>query len=166
MIDESRSELYRVAFDEARRRIDVQSTTLENTRSRAGTLLAAAAVVAGLVARPVFEDGSEALTDGGTVGLICAAACFVGIALATVIIWWPADATDTLSASTIIDDYIEADPPADLPETYSNLARFVDRHADDLYKEVGGRLRLFSWAAAAFGVMVVVLPLVAWDAQA
>jgi len=164
--DESRPELYRLAFDEARRRIDVQSETLENTRSRAGTLLAAAAVVGGLVTRPVFEDGTAALTGGGSVALLGAGFCFVGIALATVLIWWPADATDTLSASTIIDDYIEADTPAGLSETYSNLARFVERHADAFYGEVATRLRLFSWAAAAFGVMATVLPFVAWDAQA
>jgi hypothetical protein len=162
---DDRADLYRLAFDEARRRIEVESTTLENARARAGTLLSAAAVVGALVARPVFDDSPQRLTSAGSVGLGAAAACFVWVALAAVLIWWPIESTDTLSAAAIIDGYVEAPEPAGLAETYGNLARFVDGHADRLRRDVAIRLQFFSWAAAAFGVMVLLLPLVSWDAR-
>jgi len=164
--DEKPSDLYRMAFDEARHRITVESSTLENTRSRIGTLFSAAAIVGALVARPALDNSTASLTAAGKVGLIMSGIWFVFIAVAAVLIWWPVDSTDTLSAQTIIDGYIEGDPPASLAETYRTLATKIDAHANALQYDVAVRLKFFSWAAGAFGAMVLVLPFVVWDSQA
>ncbi len=96
---------------------------LKETRDRVGTLVSAAAVVAGLAAALASNSGRiTRLTAWGIVATVGAAFGFGAIAVAAVIIWRPFPGTFTLDAGMMVGSYVEGDPAASLPEIPRELA--------------------------------------------
>lgn len=138
-----------VAYDVSVRSIERQYSALTNLRTRAGTLLAAGALVASFL-------GAEAISrNAGSVwsGLVALGLVALVAVLALVLaILWPHPFTFSMSASKILEDYAEKDPPTPVPELLSDLAKFHDGHHDANEVELK---RMMDWMRlASFAVVV------------
>lgn len=142
---------YALAYTEARRALDEQSKVLSELHTRAGTLIAAAAVTTSFL-------GSRIL-DGNHLSALAwvAVACFalVGVILIALLVPWR-DWTFTVNAERFIQDYLEPPagdrPPASLLEIHRNLAL----HMESSWQENRGQLRLLQIAfRVAAGALVV-----------
>lgn len=141
-----------------------QSATLKETRDRAGTLVSAAGVIAGLGATLAFNNGRIArLTAWGTTATIAAALGFAVTSLAAVMIWRPFPGTFALDAGTIVGSYVEGDPPASLAEIHRELALHLGTHSAYNRDLLELRLTWFVVGLVAFLVEIGGLMLVLWD---
>ncbi len=145
--------VYALAFDEAKRSLARQEASLDELRSRTGTLVAAAAVAAS------FLGASAASKGFGLSGFLGIVAFVASGTLCLVILlpfrgWIFDDDIDTLFTG-----YIEAEDPADIVEIHRDLAR---NHAGHIaHNEILlGRLYSAFRVAAGLLVLQVVLLLV------
>jgi hypothetical protein len=145
--------VYALAFDQALRSLARQEASLDELRSRTGTLVAAAAIAASFL-------GASAASNGfGLAGTLGIFAFIASGTLSLVILlpfrgWVFDDNIDTLFAG-----YIEAEDPADIVEIHRDLAR---NHAAHIARNEILLSRLY-WAfrvAAGLLVLQVVLMLV------
>lgn len=156
---------YELAFVEGRRTLDQQAQTLNEARERIGTLVSAAAVIAGLGASLAFNNAERVnRLDwwGGTATATAAVALGLAV-LAAARIWWPFSGVFVLSSETIVGDYIEGDPPALLPEVHRELAVHLGRNAERNAAGIDTRLRWFAVALVAFVIEVAALLVVLLD---
>lgn len=160
MVDlRAHSDGYKLAFDEGGRALDAQERSVNALRSRAGVLLAAAAITTSFFGARVFAD--DALTVAGWI----AVAAFVLVAAAVLIILWPwrdwefsADPVDVIatyietesSATTGLP--AEAGPPATLAEIHRDLAL----HRSASYTDNARLLGKLFWAFRVCLVLVAV----------
>lgn len=144
---------YRLAYDEGRRALEEQERAVGELRSRAGQLIAAAAITTSFF-------GGQALR--GHVRLLSwvAITCFVALSLAVLVILWPRrDWEFALSPTQFIVTYAEPPEgdPLDLPTIHRDLALHMGNSAELNRKQ-------FRWLTAAFraGTVLLVLEVVAW----
>ena len=124
--------------------VDEQSATLRETRDRAGALLSAAAVAAGLVAGLAFSTG-RAIGWIGALGGSLSVVGFVGVVTTTVLIWRPTAGRFVHNAGVIVGSYVEGDPPLDLPEVHRELALWLGDQAETNREAIEVRLETFTW---------------------
>ena len=120
----------RLAYDASVRAIADQSSVLEDLRSRAGTLFAAAAVVTSFLGGQALRANAH-LVVASYAGL--AVATFVLAAILTLIILWPVRLAFSLSASeflAIVDDREAEDEPVTADEAYRELALRLESNYD------------------------------------
>ena len=155
---------YKLAYEEGEKAVAEQGETLTDTRDRVGTLVSAAAVVAGLAAALAF-DSARATRLGGWGGLATVAATFGfgAIALSAVMIWRPFPGTFSLDSGMIVGSYLEGDPPASLAEIHRELALHLGTHSQYNRDLLERRLTWFVVALQAFLVEIGGLMLVLWD---
>ncbi len=158
---------YKLAYEEGKKAVADQASTLKETRDRVGTLVSAAAVVAGLAAALAFNSGRiTRLTAWGVAATVVAALGFATIALAAVMIWRPFPGTFTFDAGMIVGSYVEGDAPASLPEIHRELALHLGTHTAYNRDLLDRRLTSFVVALQAFLVEIGGLMLVLWDVAA
>jgi hypothetical protein len=156
-----------VLYEESVRSITRQQAALDNARSRAGTLLAAAAIVTSFL-------GAEALKDpGGTPGSsdrslqyaeLTAIGAFIALAVAVVVVLWPRKFTFRISAKHYLTNHIK-DPSNDLTDEASwsterlqrNLALWIEKHVIANQRKINQLL----WAFR-LGCVLLAVEVVAW----
>jgi hypothetical protein len=143
---------YELAYREATRTIETQTASLDGLRGRAGTLITAAALVAGFLGpRSGASAPANFLEFVAGIALVTAAALGVSLLL-PLKTWRP-----TVDAHRLLADYIESDPPASLAEIHRSLAYHMQddwKQNEDSLKTLNKRL------AVAAGAIVV--ETVAW----
>jgi hypothetical protein len=147
------SQHYALAYEEAKRALDAQEAVVNELRSRAAVLIAAAAVTTSFF-------GSRALTSRDVDS--CAWAAIISFALVGLTVFanlWPRhDWVFTVSASTFIQNYVEhPDGALAIPTIHRDLAL----HMSASYAINADQLR---WLFGAFrtGALLLVAEVGAW----
>ena len=118
---------YALALQEARRALDEQERAVADIRSRAGTLVSAAAIATSFLGGPSLARGAL-----GVAGWIAIAA-FVSVSIATLVILWPRHQLEfSLRPARIIAVYLERDgaPRNPASSIERDLALHMDSSAD------------------------------------
>ena len=144
---------FRLAYEEAKRGLDDQEQAVVELRSRAGTLIAAAAITTSFF-------GSQALRHHVHFMSWVAISCFVALGVSVLVILWPRrDWEFALSPERFISTYLEPTEgdPLSLPLIHRDLALHMGRSAS-LNR---GQLR---WLMVAFrvGALLLMAEVIAW----
>jgi hypothetical protein len=142
------------------RSIERQQQALDNLRSRAGTLIAAAAIVTSFLAAEALKDpgrGGNAHDHSLQTPEVIAIGAFVGLALTAMAILWPWKWTFRVSAKHLLGKYIEVDEPWTSQRLQRNLALWLERHVVANQSKLD---RLF-WAFRG-GCFLLAVEVVAW----
>lgn len=144
---------YLLAYDEAKRALDEQERAVFELRSRAGQLIAGAAITTS------FFGGQALRHHLHPMGWI-AVGCFVALSVAVLVILWPRrDWEFNLSPAQFINIYVEpADTePLDLPSIHRDLALHMGTSA-------GKNRKQLRWLTAAFrvGAVLLVAEVISW----
>jgi hypothetical protein len=142
-----------------------QADTLREARDRVGTLVSAAAVIAGLGAGVAFNDPKRVsnLEVWGAASTGVAAVALGASVLAAAMIWRPLKGVFVLDSELLVGGYVEGEPPASLTEMHRALAIHLGRHARRNADEIQARLWWFTVALVAFVVEVAALLVVLLD---
>jgi hypothetical protein len=146
--------VYLLAYEEARRALDEQERAVIELRSRAGQLIAAAAIVTS------FFGGQSLLHHHLHAFGWVAIASFVALSLSVLCILWPRhDWQFVLSPARFIATYVEprGERPLDLASIHRDLALHMGRSADRNREQL-------RWLMVAFriGAIMLVVEVVAW----
>lgn len=148
-------------YEASVRSIARQQTALDNIRSRAGTLLAAAAIVTSFLGAEALQDpGSKAGSVDRSLQLpeAIAIGAFVALAVTVLVILWPRKFVFRVSAKQILGEHIEVQKdPWDTVKLQRNLALWLEIHA----KENQPKLDCMLWWFRA-GCILLVIEVVAW----
>jgi hypothetical protein len=142
---------YELAFQEGVRRLEHQESSVDELRSRSGTLLAAAALATSFLGAAALPDG-----EPWSLAVMIAVSAFVWTIVACLIVLWPKQDWRFVNDPTkVIGDYVEGDPPASIVEIHRDLALHAECNATHNHT----KLRWLYWAfdAAALGLLVQVL---------
>lgn len=146
------AESYKLAFEEGGRALDAQERTVNELRSRAGVLLAAAAIVTSFFGSRAV--GGSDLADADWVAITA----FVLVAATVLLVLWPrSDWEFNASPADVIASYIESDEPTTLLEIHRDLAL----HRSSSYDQNARQLK---WLFRSFrlGLMALVIEVAAW----
>jgi hypothetical protein len=137
---------YALAYDEAKRALDEQERVVTELRSRAGILIAGAAITTSFLGDRILGRHVHPLAW-------IAIGCFVLLGLVVLILLWPwQDWTFTVNAQSLIQNYLEPaeGDPMNLPGIHRDLA---------LHMEVSWRAndRQLRWLFVAFRVAAMLL---------
>jgi len=143
---------YQLAFDEGGRALDAQERAVNELRSRAGVLIAAAAITTSFF-------GSRAVTGGElTAASWCAIVAFVLVAATVLAALWPwRDWEFSANPGALIATYIETPTPATLAEIHRDMALHRSASYDCNAKQLG---TLYSTFGA--GLILLAAELTAW----
>jgi hypothetical protein len=139
----------KIIYDEAVRGWSLQSSVLDELRSRTGVLLAAASVSAALL-------GSADLTKHSKlspVGVGAVVAFGLVIFLCCCVLWPTGGWEFTHDAEKLLAGYIQ--PELSLDNTYTNLALKADECRKNNNNKLKRQFCAFRWAAFALGVSIV-----------
>lgn len=155
---ESLADRYQVAYQEARHSLDAQEASLDELRARAGTLVAAAAIVTSFLVGPVLTHNP--IGAAGVAGFVGFAIC-VGASLWILLPGrkWRFHVRPSL----IIVGYIERDlGPASLGEMYRGLADEYDDCLTENTEPLELRFWAFAVAIGALGAEAALLVVELW----
>jgi hypothetical protein len=133
----------RIAYDESARMLASQEAVLAGLRARAGTLLAAAALVTAFLAPPALEMRDPATGEivhhfGPTAW--AATGAFVALVVAALVDLWPYRWLFGHSSHTLMDHLLDVDPPA----TEATVLRHLSYYNDEYHTANGKKItRLF-----------------------
>jgi hypothetical protein len=149
-VDDS-APMYALAFDEAGRALDGQERTVNELRSRAGVLIAAAAITTSFFgARAVNQDLSTMVW--------LATGAFACIGISVLFVLWPRSNWEfSASATDLIATYIETEVRASLPRIHRDLAL----HRSASYDRNATQLRVL-FGAFRVGLILLVVEVGAW----
>jgi len=154
---------YELAYEASVRAIEDQVKILDGIRGRAGTLLAAAAVVSSFFATQAFRSVAANAGRTTTLHLVSytsgAIAAFAAVALLTLVTLLPRDFRFSLDAVRMLEIVKRRarDDPVGAIEAYELVAR---QH-QWLYEMNQGQLRVLSWFLRA-GTVCLVVEVVLW----
>ncbi|HVE46973.1 MAG TPA: hypothetical protein VNA57_09550 [Acidimicrobiales bacterium] len=136
---------YLLAYEAGLQAVEKQASTLAETRDRAGALLSAAAVAAGLAAGLAFSGDRIVGVDApGAIGAGFAIAGFVVVVVSTVMIWRPTEGRFVHDAGVIIGSYVEGNPPRQLPELHRELALWLGKQTESNREMLEVELKTFT----------------------
>jgi hypothetical protein len=150
---DDRADAYELAFEEAGRALDAQERAVNELRSRAGVLIAAAAITTSFF-------GSRAVS-GDKLGtwVWVAVAAFAVVGVCVLLVLWPrSDWSFSASAADIISEYIEPDP-LELPLIHRDLAIHRSAAYDDNARQLKGLFLVFR-----LGLILLVAQVASWVA--
>jgi hypothetical protein len=148
-----------IAFEAAKSGLERQEQALDNLRSRAATLLAAASIATSFLGAQALNDprGLKGLEDAEWV----AVAGFVLLAVMAILVLLPWRGwVFGMNAMKLVRDYIDTNPPATLEGMQRDLALHLQAH----YKTNKRRLECLYWAFR-FGCVFLTVEVVAWRAR-
>ncbi len=148
---------YRLAYDAAVRAIEDQARVLEGLRSRAATLVAAAALVTGFLGEAALTR-ADTVTPFSWIGVAIAA--FVATAASSFVILWPVHVRFSVSAADIlglVDERKRESRPVNATEAYSEIAIRLEL----MYDENARRVRLLLWVFRA-AILLLSIEVAAW----
>jgi hypothetical protein len=139
----------KIAYDESVRGWSLQSSVLDEIRSRTGVLLAATSVSSALL-------GSADLTRHGTfsaitVGALIAFSASVG--LCVYVLWPTTDWTFTHDTQRVLEAYTGDGQTLDYMR--ESLALKADEYRDANEKKLRQQFSAFRWASVALGLTIV-----------
>jgi hypothetical protein len=140
-------EAYALAYDEAKRALEEQDRVVTELRSRAGVLMAAAAITTSFLGDRILSGSHVHPLAWIAIG------CFVALGLTVLILLWPwRDWKFTINAQSFIQSYLEPedDDPLDLAAIHRDLAL----HMAASWKKNERQLR---WLFVAFRVAAMLL---------
>jgi hypothetical protein len=150
-----------IVYEASVRSVARQQTALDNIRSRAGTLLAAAAIVTSFLgAEALLDPGSEANSVDRSLQLpeILAIGAFVGLAITVLTVLWPRKFKFRVSAKHLLGRHIEVAHDAwDTERLQRNLALWLEKHAEENQPRLD---RMLWWFRV--GCVLLVIEVVAW----
>jgi hypothetical protein len=150
----AQSEAYRLAYEEAKRALEDQERAVTELRTRAGALIAAAAITTS------FFGGQALSQDDVTLLSWIAIACFIALGLAVVAILWPRrDWEFALAPEKFIATYVEPDEGEPLPLhlIHRDLALHMGNSAALNRGQLGQLMSVFR-----IGALLLVSEVVAW----
>lgn len=149
-VDQATPGGYALALEEGRRTLDEQERAVAEIRSRAGTLLSAAAIATSFL-------GSPLLTHGPNVATWVAIGAFVGLTVATLRVLWPRYEWEfAIQPSKIISVYLERDPePLGLPSLQREVALHMNASVSRNLGEFGRLTRAFRIASGLLAIEIV-----------
>jgi hypothetical protein len=115
---------YRLACNEGVRGIESMAVSVRDVRDRAGTVVTAAGIAAGLGSTVFLSDEARrSITGLGTAGIVAVVVSFAAMVCLAVVIWMPIPGRFVNDPRLIIRDYLEG-PAAvdDLDQIYRDLA--------------------------------------------
>jgi hypothetical protein len=141
-----------VAYDEARKAVETQASLLDNLRSRASTILAAASLVTSFLggqalAKPSISGGVVFQPVIGPLGWLAILA-FVGVLLSTLAVLWPRGMGFDMEAQTILD--ATRGTTVSEQDGKAQLALYWD----EAYRQNAGKLDRLLWLFAASCVLL------------
>jgi hypothetical protein len=146
---------YTLAYDEASYAVKRQEAALDDLRARTGILLAAAALVASFLGGAALANRTMALPGALAIGSFAV----VGV-LALLVLWPWGGWVFSFDPRILMAGYIEADPPATLPEMHRDLAL---HHADHVNQNQEKLDRLY-WVYRG-ATVALVLQVILWLMQ-
>jgi hypothetical protein len=138
---------YALAYDEAKRALDEQERVVAELRSRAGTLIAAAAITTSFLGGRILSSHHLHPLAWAAIG------CFAFVGITLLVLLWPwRDWRFTVNAQSFIQTYLEPSDgaPLRLPAIHRDLAL----HMEAAWRANRGQLR---WLQAAFRLAATVL---------
>ncbi|MEJ7656890.1 MAG: hypothetical protein WKF33_07660 [Thermoleophilaceae bacterium] len=139
-----------VAFDQSIRAIDRQQWSLDELRSRTGTLLAAAAIVASFLGAQALRGSS---VDALAVSALVAFGATVALSLYVLRplggVW-----KFSLGAKTMLEDWAD-DPERTVADMHRFLAEMLEKHWDSNRKHLDRLYLVFCGAQLALALEVV-----------
>jgi hypothetical protein len=158
---------YELLFAETVRSIEAQEASLNELRGRAGIMLAAAGAVSAFL-------GSVALDPAGRPGIatpgpdpraVLALVMMMGSLVSFIAVLWPMKWTFRMDGMALLRDYVEASPPASLPEMHRSLAWYSSEAETDNDRKLDRLYRLFSSGSVLFaGETLIWLVVLMWKA--
>ena len=156
---------YKLAYEAGLKAVEEQASTLRETRDRAGSLLSAATVAAGLAVGLVFtSDNVKSIGQLGVFGALLAAFGFIGVVSATMAVWWPAEGRFVQNSGVIVAHYVEGEHSGSLAEIHRDLALWLGIHAVANRNMLEKRLKIFSWGISTMVLEILGLILALGDA--
>ncbi len=156
---------YELAYKAGLNAVDEQASTLRETRDRAGSLLSAATVAAGLGIGLVFtSDNVETIGELGAFGTLLAVVGFIGVVATTMAVWWPAEGRFVQNSGVIVAHFVEGEHSGSLAETHRDLALWLGIHAVANRNMLEKRLKVFSWGISTMVLEILGLILALGDA--
>ncbi len=141
---------YQLVFEQAQGQLGRQESSLDELRSRTGTLIGAGALVASFL-------GAAAAGDGLGISGFLGVGAFVVSATLAIAILMPIHAwIFSNDVASLLTDYVEADPPATIVEMHRDLAIHASRHIKNNSRWLQILYRLFR-ASTIFLVVEVLL---------
>jgi hypothetical protein len=147
-------ETARVVYEAAVRAASGQASVLDGLRARAGTVLAAAALVSSFLGGQALRN-SQHLRALSFVGL--ALASFVVSALLALVIFWPFDFRFGLSARAMLAALGDHDGSSSTADFFRALALQLEWR----YRQNSRKIRRLLWAFE-LGIVCLVLEVAAW----
>jgi hypothetical protein len=148
--DENDAKSYELAFEEGGRALDAQERAVNEVRSRAGVLIAAAAITTSFF-------GSRAIGAELSAWVWVAVAAFIVVGGCVLTVLWPrSDWSFSASAAEIIAEYIQPEP-IEFPLVQRDLALHRSAAYDANARQLG-------WLFVVFriGLIVLVVEVAAW----
>jgi hypothetical protein len=149
---------YALAYDESVRALEHQERSVDELRSRAGTLLAAASLTTSFLAAAALPKG-EAWDWPVWVALGFFA---LGVVLCLFVLWPRKDWVFVNEASVVIGGYVEGAPPTSIAVTHRYLALTNSKHSKDNDDKMRPLFLAFEVAAASLLVQVIAWLIVLW----
>jgi hypothetical protein len=139
----------KLVYDEAVRGWSLQSSVLDELRSRTGVLLAAASVAAALLGSADLEKHQEFTVIG-----LFALGAFILVVLGCLWVLWPkGDWTFSHDARSTLDAYLGDD--SGLNDMYENLAIKTEEYRDENDRKLSTQFCAFRVASFALGASIV-----------
>lgn len=148
MQDEDADSRRKLIYEETLRGWSLQSSVLDELRSRTGILLSAASVSAAFLGAADLA-AHHRFTWLGYIALLV----FLVAIVSAVYVLWPAEWTFTHEAQAMIDEYLE--PDHDLDFMYEDLARETEKYRTANQIKLDCRFDAFRLAGIAVGADVV-----------
>lgn len=119
----------RIVFDESTRLLASQETALSALRERAGILLAGATLVTSFLAPAALDKrvGTATVQQFGCFSW-AAVGAFVAVVAAVLVVLWPYEWVFGHSSHGLMDELLDATPPADEATILRHLAYYNDIH--------------------------------------
>lgn len=139
----------KIVYDEAVRGWSLQSSVLDEIRTRTGVLLAAATIAATLLGgADALRHSKFTLLGGLSVAIFCAV-----VALCICILYPTSDWTFTHDSQKLLDAYVAEDKSLDY--MHENLALAADVCRTENQHKLANMFNAFRWASLLLGLSIV-----------
>lgn len=142
-------------LSEATRQLERQEATVDNVRTRAGTILGTGALAASFLGAATY--GKSGLSGVATVAVIVAVIALLVVLAGVLTVLWPWDFTWYMRPSKVLRDYVDATPKLSLDEMRRQLAERMEEARDSNTATVNRLMTALRIASAA-----VVVEVLAW----
>lgn len=139
-----------LVYEESRRALDAQQSSLDNLRTRTGVLIAATAIVSSFLGGQALGDGQFTLWSWAAIGGFFIAGLVAVVVLFPLWRW-----KFTSEVNTLLSDYVDDVDPATIDQMHTQLAQHNQDNYDENHKKLEKLYFGFQLACVAFILEVV-----------